>query len=58
MDRGALWAIVHGLTKSQTWTEQVTLSLSLPPPPQMEAGSPPPPPPSLEAGASYLYLII
>ena len=28
MDRGVWWATVHGVTKSWTWTEQLTLSLS------------------------------
>ena len=28
MDRGAWWAIVHGVAKSQTRTEGLTLSLS------------------------------
>ena len=25
MDRGAWWAIVHGITKSWTWTKRLTL---------------------------------
>ena len=29
MDRGAWWAIVHGVTKESDMTEQPTLSLSL-----------------------------
>ena len=29
MDRGAYWATVHGVTKSQTWTERLALSLSI-----------------------------
>ena len=29
VDRGAWWAIVHGVTKSPGTTEQLTLSLSL-----------------------------
>ena len=29
MDRGAWWAVVHGVTKESDMTEQPTLSLSL-----------------------------